>query len=110
LAVWDALGAWRVAWLLNENLGEPNHLTIAVQLFGEINHLVSGILLVAWSSGSQKGGEGSNRKRVALLSTSRGDTSGFPLLSGIGDNLSDTLGVKGCSLCTRKSESEHEDR
>lgn len=35
--------------------------------------------------------------------------SGFPLLSGIRDDLSDTLGVGGCSLCTRKGEGEQED-
>jgi hypothetical protein len=110
LTVWDALGTWRVARLLNENLGEPDHLTIVVQLFGEINHLVSRVLLVAWPSSSQKGGECGNRKRVAFLSTSRSEASSFPLLSGIGDNLSNTLGVKGCSLCAGKSESEQEDR
>jgi len=37
-------------------------------------------------------------------------TSGFPLLSGSADNLSDTLGVNGCSLCSGKGESEQEDR
>ena len=36
-------------------------------------------------------------------------TSSLPLLGGSTDNLSDTLGVNGCSLCTRKGESEQED-
>ena len=35
--------------------------------------------------------------------------SGLPLLSGIRDNLSDTLAVSRCSLCTGKGKSEQED-
>lgn len=34
--------------------------------------------------------------------------SGFPLLSGIRDNLSDTLVEGGCSLCTGKGKGEQE--
>lgn len=36
-------------------------------------------------------------------------TSGLPLLGGIGDNLSNTLGVKRCSLCTRNGKGEQGD-
>lgn len=36
-------------------------------------------------------------------------TSILPLLGGIGDDLSDTLRVEGCSLCTGNGKGEQED-
>ena len=62
----------RVAGLLSENLGQLDHLGVALELLGEINHLVGRILLFARSGSGQKGGECSHGDRIALLSASRG--------------------------------------
>lgn len=61
----------RVARLLAENLGQPDHRRVAVELLGEINHLVSRVLLFTWSCSGQKGRERCHRERVALRPASR---------------------------------------
>jgi len=62
----------RITGLLTENLSQLDHLSVVVELLGEVNHLVGRILLFARSRGSQKGGECSHGDRVALLSASCG--------------------------------------
>jgi len=62
----------RIAGLLSENLGQRDHLRIALEPFGEVNHLVGRILLFARPCSGQKGGECSHGDRVALLSASCG--------------------------------------
>jgi len=109
LAVLDAFRARRVTGLLAENLSQLDHLSVIVELLGEIDHLVSCVLLCAWSRSGQKGAECSHGDRVTLFCASCGATSSLPLLGSSSDNLSDTLGVKGCSLCSRKGEGEQED-
>ena len=60
----------RIAGLLSENLGQLDHLSIALEPLGEIDHLVGRILLFTRSCSGQEGGERSHGDRVALLSAS----------------------------------------
>jgi len=62
----------RIAGLLSENLGQLDHLSIALELLGKVNHLVGRILLFTGSCSGQKGSECSHGDRVALLSASCG--------------------------------------
>ena len=62
-----------VAGLLGENLSQLDHLSIIVELLGEIDHLVSCILLFAWSWRGQEGRESSHGDGVAPLSASCGE-------------------------------------
>jgi len=59
--------------LLTENLSQHDHLSIVVKLLGEIDHLVSRVLLCAGSSSGQKGAKRGHGKRVALVFTSGGE-------------------------------------
>lgn len=52
--------------LLNKELGEPDHLGIAIELFGEVDHSVRCILLVAVTAGGEKSHERLLRDRTAL--------------------------------------------
>ena len=65
---------YRVPGLLHEYLSQPDHVGVIVKSLGEIDHLVSSILLVAVSAGSEKGREGVLGNCVAL-----GSTAGFSL-------------------------------
>jgi len=47
----------RITGLLTENPSQLDHLSVVVELFGEVNHLVGRILLFARSCAGQKGGE-----------------------------------------------------
>lgn len=72
LAIWDLERVGRVAGLLNEYLGELDHVCIVVQRVGEVNHLVPSVLLVARTGRGQEGRKGGLGERVALLTTSGG--------------------------------------
>jgi hypothetical protein len=63
---------------LHEYLSQLDHLGIAFQLVGQIDHLVGLILLVAWSSGSKESIEAGNLKGIALLSSSSSVTGLLP--------------------------------
>ena len=62
--------AYRVTGLLSKDLSQPNHVSVIVELLGEVDHLVGRVLLFAWPRSGQKGGECSDGDRVALLSPS----------------------------------------
>ena len=60
-----------VARLLYEDLRELDHVYVAVERVGKINHRVRGILLLARPSSSKESREGCNGDRVASLSSTR---------------------------------------
>lgn len=49
---------YRVAGLLRKDLGELDHSRIIVETFRKVNHAVCGILLLARTGRSEKGGKG----------------------------------------------------
>ena len=61
-----------VAGLLSEDLGELDHVGVVVELLRQVDHLISSILLIARSSGSEKGHESRLRDGVALLGSPGG--------------------------------------
>lgn len=96
LAVGHLQAVGSIARLLNEQLGQPDHLGVAAKLFGEVDHLVGRVLLVAVSSGSQETRKGCLGKGVALTRTTRGEACLFPVMCGICDGLSDALLERKC--------------
>lgn len=58
-----------VARLLHEDLGETDHVRVVVELFGEVDHSISRVLLITVPACSQKSRESLLRDRVALLGT-----------------------------------------
>lgn len=60
-----------VTRLLHEDLGEPDHL-VASQLLGQVDHRISGVLLLAGPCTSEEGAESCDRNWIAALSTSSG--------------------------------------
>lgn len=59
-----------ITGLLHENLGEADHLRVIIKLFGEVDHGVSCVLLIAVPACSQKARESLLRDWIALLCTS----------------------------------------
>lgn len=59
---------YRVPRLLDEDLGELDHVSIVVELLGESHHLVSRVLLVAGSCCGKECGCCVDSNRVALFS------------------------------------------
>ena len=49
--------AYRIARLLDENLGEADHVGIVVQLLRKVDHGISRILLIAVSTSCEQGHE-----------------------------------------------------
>lgn len=58
-----------VARLLHEDLGETDHVRVVVELFGEVDHSISRVLLITVPACSQKSRESLLRDRVTLLGT-----------------------------------------
>jgi len=82
---------------LDKDLGQPDHLSIAAQLFCEIDHSIASILLRAGSWCSKQGAESLNGDGVALLSTTGRNAGFLPLGSRFSDNLGDTsIKSDGC--------------
>lgn len=56
-----------VAGLLSKDLGQPYHICVSVELFCEVNHSVSSILLITRPGGFKETGEGGYRYVAALV-------------------------------------------
>ena len=61
---------YSITWLLDEDLSEADHVRIIIELFGEVDHSISCVLLVAISACSQEASESLLRNWIALLCTS----------------------------------------
>ena len=94
--------AYSVARLLRKNLGKFDHIWVVVQRLGKIDHVVSRVLLVARSCSGKKSREGLNRDWIAFLSSTCGRAGGYPLLGGISNGLSYSLGQRCSSNATSK--------
>lgn len=64
---------YSVPWLLHEELGEADHLRVAVERLGEVYHGVGGVLLVAVATGGEKTGESSLGERIAFVRSTGGE-------------------------------------
>jgi hypothetical protein len=51
---------------LGEDLSKFDHVCVAAESLCEVNHVVSGILLLAWTRSSKKGAKGRDSNLVAL--------------------------------------------
>jgi hypothetical protein len=67
LAVGHRERVGRVARLLREELREPDHLGVAAERLGEVEHAVRGVLLRAGLAGREERRERGDGERVALL-------------------------------------------
>ena len=63
----EAIGC--VTRLLDEDLGERDHVGIVIELFGQVDHRVGSILLVAIPAGGEEGLEGLLGDRSTLIGT-----------------------------------------
>jgi hypothetical protein len=61
---------YTVARLLTKDLGKFDHIG-RVELLGKIHHGVRAVLLITWTSSSEKGTEGVDSNGVALRTTVR---------------------------------------
>lgn len=69
-------GAYGVARLLREELRELDHVRVALERLGEVDHRVGGVLLVARARGGEEGPECGHGRGVALFATAGGVLSG----------------------------------
>ena len=60
-----------IARLLDEDLGEPDHLSVVSELLGQVDHGIARVLLLAGTCTGQKSAERSDRYRIATFSASR---------------------------------------
>jgi hypothetical protein len=62
----------RVSGLLGEDLSKCDHVCVVTESLCEVNHVVSGILLLAWTGSSKKSAEGRDSDLVALGTSASG--------------------------------------
>ena len=77
--------------MLSEDLRELDHVSVVLQRFGEVDHGVRRVLLVAGTSSGKECTERVYSDGVTLLATTCSITGGFPFLRGVGNDLCDTL-------------------
>lgn len=70
LAIRDGERVGGVAWLLDEDLRELDHVGVVVECLGEVDHLITRVLLIAGTSRCEEGCERGDRDWVALVSAS----------------------------------------
>lgn len=82
---------YRVPRLLSKDLCELDHVGIVLESLREVDHAISGVLLVARTRSGQEGAERVHDDGVALLPTASGITCSFPFLRRVRNGLRDTF-------------------
>ena len=85
----DGKPSRRVTRLLNENLGETNHLGVVVQSLCQINHLVASILLCAGVTSRKELRRRRDSNFIALLAPTSFGTGSLPWRNGVDGRLGD---------------------
>ena len=69
--------AYRVTRLLHKDLREPDHV-LTVQAFGQVDHAIRRVLLVAWFCSCEECCKASDGKIVTLFTAVGSETGGLP--------------------------------